>query len=168
MITLTRPFPASALPQFYRWHKYSSSIISGKWCAEEDFTPYFQSAMDAGMSWGVERDGVIVAGVVWLPIWRGGQLLDGELHCAQARSEWGKGVLDGVAQGIFTEIFTTHPSVQRLSVSIPSPYAPSIRLVERLGFRLEGVLRRAVSIAGEIRDVNLYAYLRSDHVPERA
>ncbi|MGY1771743.1 GNAT family N-acetyltransferase [Blastococcus sp. SYSU D00813] len=53
--------------------------------------------------------------------------------------------------------------LHRLQADIRPENGPSQRLVERLGFRREGLLRRYLDIDGDWRDHHTYALLAEDH-----
>ena len=73
------------------------------------------------------------------------------------------------AQGLMREGLTlvidaafTHLKLHRLEANIQPANTTSIHLVKRLGFRLEGLSRRYLHIAGDWRDHERWALLKED------
>jgi RimJ/RimL family protein N-acetyltransferase len=52
--------------------------------------------------------------------------------------------------------------LKRLSALIPSDNQAACRLAEKVGFSLEGVLRKAASFHGELVDLSAYSILKED------
>jgi ribosomal-protein-alanine N-acetyltransferase len=56
--------------------------------------------------------------------------------------------------------------LHRLQAFIHPDYAPSLKLIEKLGFRREGLLRENLRVSEEWRDDLLYARLSTDRPAE--
>ena len=84
-----------------------------------------------------------------------------EIGYALASACWGRGyaaeALDLAIGLAFDEL-----DLERIEADIDPRNEPSIRLVERLGFQREGLLRSRWCIGGEMQDAVLYGLLRSD------
>lgn len=156
--TLTSPFPAEQLHEAYKWHKYTSSLLSGRWCSEREFTRYMEEKLSEGISWAAWFCEACVGIGVFSPIYRGGELNDGEFHTAFSRGVWGLGIPQSVAKQVFGELFESIPTLRRVSVQIPSTYTPSLHLAERVGMKCEGRLRSALATS----DVLIYGVTRGD------
>lgn len=52
--------------------------------------------------------------------------------------------------------------LNRIEVRIHPENSPAVRLAERLGFKLEGILRQSVSFAGEFHDQMVLSIIRED------
>lgn len=74
---------------------------------------------------------------------------------------WGRGIATAALLAL-TEYAFTEFSLARLYAKPMSHNAGSMRILEKAGFRQEGLLRWSVMKEGEIRDTFLYSYLSSD------
>lgn len=84
-----------------------------------------------------------------------------EIGYALHRSAWGHGYAAEAVTGVVDHAFC-ELGLNRLEADIDPRNAASARLLERLGFRREGVLRERWIVAGEVSDSALYGLLRSD------
>lgn len=66
-----------------------------------------------------------------------------------------------VCRALIRWVFARYP-LHRVSVTPPELYHATHRLVERIGFKREGVKREAVLIGGKWNDMRLYGLTRSD------
>lgn len=113
-------------------------------------------------TWGITSSGKVVGVVLFDPIWRGGQLVDGTIHICLARSAWGREAIQFAAQEIIPQIFNEIPSLLRLSAYTPSHYRPGLRVAESLGFKVCGKFEDAVEIDGVIRDITVTGLTRRE------
>ncbi|MEJ1930789.1 GNAT family protein [Nostoc sp. NIES-2111] len=74
---------------------------------------------------------------------------------------WGRGLGTAIARAYVTEVFKALP-VARVYANVYSDNAASRRLLEKLGFRLEGILRKAIRKDGVLKDDCIYAVLREE------
>ena len=84
-----------------------------------------------------------------------------EVGYALARAVWGRGYLAEVLPALLTFAFDTL-DLHRVEADVDPRNAPSIRALERLGFRREGHLRERYHVAGEVQDAVLYGLLRRE------
>lgn len=85
-----------------------------------------------------------------------------EIGYCLARRHWGKGYMTEALEALIDYGFKG-AGLLRIEARIPSRNLSSVRLVERLGFHLEGYLReRWVTGNGEVADVSLYGLVRRD------
>jgi ribosomal-protein-alanine N-acetyltransferase len=116
--------------------------------------------MGLGLAFVVELDGGF-AGQLNV-----GGLTRGSLHSAHL-GYWidqryaGRGVMP-TAVALVTDHCFGPVGLHRVEVNIRPENAASRRVVEKLGFRDEGVRRRFLHIAGEWRDHSAYALVRED------
>lgn len=82
----------------------------------------------------------------------------GKLGYAVAADEWGRGYATDAARSLVAFAFR-ELALHRVSAAIGPRNAPSIALVEKLGFTREGVLRDHVFTNGAWRDSVLYSVL---------
>ena len=114
-----------------------------------------------GMQWGiVERDGDRVIGTTTLCAFS----LEHrrcDLGYALGADHWHRGLAREALGLVVTFAFETL-GFDRVEADIDPRNAPSIRLIERMGFQREGLLRSRWCIGGEMQDSALYGLLRSD------
>lgn len=64
-------------------------------------------------------------------------------------------------------IFTEMPTLSRVSVRVPEIYFSTKRLVTHIGFKEEGIKRRAMLIGGRWHNVTLFGLLREEMLDVR-
>ncbi|NEX61937.1 GNAT family N-acetyltransferase [Noviherbaspirillum sp. 17J57-3] len=84
-----------------------------------------------------------------------------ELGYALARAHWGSGLMYEAIHAFVDRIFQDLP-LHRLEAEIDPRNAGSARLLEKLGFVREGLLRDRWRNKGETTDAALYGLLRPD------
>lgn len=75
---------------------------------------------------------------------------------------WGRGLATAAAAAFKTHLMEQGEFV-RLQAGVFAWNPASMRVLEKVGFQREGVLRRAVSKDGDIVDCVMYAYVSADH-----
>jgi RimJ/RimL family protein N-acetyltransferase len=76
-----------------------------------------------------------------------------------AKKHWGKGLATEVAKEI-TKICFNKLKLKRVTAKVYLPNKASARVLEKNGFKLEGILRRDSEKNGKLHDVYLYAKVR--------
>jgi ribosomal-protein-alanine N-acetyltransferase len=84
-----------------------------------------------------------------------------ELGYILRRDHWGRGLAAEALTRLFEHAFGTL-GLHRLEADIDPRNAGSIKLIERLGFRREGLLRERYFVAGDIQDSVIYGLLAPD------
>jgi len=86
----------------------------------------------------------------------------GEIGYALAASQWGRGY---ATEGLRLAIAHAFDSIglERLEADIDPRNEASCRLVERVGFLREGLLRQRWRVAGEVTDSAMYGLLRREY-----
>lgn len=74
---------------------------------------------------------------------------------------WGRGIVTAALRTFTAYAFDTH-DILRLQSPVFSWNAPSMRVLEKCGYRREGVLRSAAIKDGQVIDLMLYARLRGE------
>lgn len=113
------------------------------------------------LQWGVTRTGEDrVIGTCTLAGWDR-QHRRAELGFALGRSHWGRGVM---AEALPTVLRFGFVGMQlhRIEADVDPRNAPSVRHLERLGFRREGLLRERYHQGGEVQDALFYGLLRAE------
>jgi RimJ/RimL family protein N-acetyltransferase len=81
-----------------------------------------------------------------------------ELGYILRRDHWGRGLAGEALTALLNHAFDTL-GLHRLEADIDPRNAGSIRLIERMGFKLEGHLRERYFVAGDIQDSLIYGLL---------
>jgi len=84
-----------------------------------------------------------------------------EVGYALASSAWGQGYAREAVQALLDYGFE-HLDLNRVEADIDPRNTASARLLERLGFRAEGLLRERWIVAGEVSDSAMYGLLRAE------
>lgn len=144
-----------------------------------DRFPYPYTAADAeafldglaqtGTAWAIAADGASADGEpagqqaiggIGVEPGRDVHRLTGQIGYWLGRAYWGRGLMSVALPLWCTHLFARYP-FERLQAIVYAGNAASARVLERSGFALEGIQRRAAIKRGEILDVLLYARLRS-------
>ncbi|KAB2576237.1 putative ribosomal-protein-alanine acetyltransferase [Lasiodiplodia theobromae] len=80
---------------------------------------------------------------------------------------WGRGIATEAAAAYVAWVFETVPGVERLAGCVYGGNAASMRVLEKVGFRREGKLRKAVWKKGVWRDLDMFGLLREEWEEER-
>lgn len=90
-----------------------------------------------------------------------------EVGYALGRAHWGRGYL-GEALGAMLDYGFKALDLHRVEADIDPRNAASARLLERMGFVHEGLLRQRWIVAGEVCDTAFYGLLESDWEARRS
>ncbi len=90
-----------------------------------------------------------------------------EIGYAIGRAYWGKGYMKETLTAVIDYAFDTL-EFHRIEADVDPRNAPSVGILERLGFQREGYLRERWQVGGEIQDALLYGLLRPDWTTARA
>lgn len=112
-------------------------------------------------SWVVAlRDSGVVIGTIGF-IWYSDENASAEIGYSFSRAFWNRGFATQALRTVSAEAFRSLP-LNRLEAQHDLRNPASGRVMEKSGFRREGVLRSRVFNKGEYIDVALYSLLRSD------
>ncbi|CAF1703411.1 hypothetical protein Bca4012_003668 [Brassica carinata] len=78
---------------------------------------------------------------------------------------WGKGIATRAVSIAVPQVFNDLPHVLRLQAFVQTQNKASQRVLEKVGFQREGLLRKYSYVKGEIHDVFVYSLLSSDLLP---
>lgn len=84
-----------------------------------------------------------------------------ELGYVLGRPYWGRGLMHEALAGVLRCAFETM-GIRRVEAEVDIRNAPSARLLGRLGFTKEGLLRQRWVAKGEVRDVEMFGLLRDE------
>ncbi len=87
-----------------------------------------------------------------------------ELGYALGRDHWGRGVMHEALVALVGHGFT-EMGLRRLEAEVDTRNRPSARLLLRLGFTKEGLLRQRWITKGEAKDVEMFGLLRDEWPP---
>lgn len=117
----------------------------------------------AVLAWAVaERDGDRLVGTTTLFALNGPQCR-AEVGYSLGRAYQGRGYAAEMLRGALGHAFDTL-GMERIEADIDPRNEPSWRLLEKLGFRREGLLRNRWRVDGEVCDSYLYGLLRPEFV----
>ena len=145
-------FPTMADPQAMRWWSYPP------FTQVDDLHAHFAKEHPDWRGWAVTWRGDDRA----IGFVAAGQRRPGvsEIGYLFARDTWGRGVAREALAALLTQLFAE--GNRRVFADIDPDNMPSIRLVERLGFRLEGRLRAEWETHIGVRDTLIYGLLRDE------
>jgi [ribosomal protein S5]-alanine N-acetyltransferase len=84
-----------------------------------------------------------------------------ELGYVLARAAWGQGLMHEATRALCAQAFGAM-SIRRIEAEVNPANAASCKLLERLGFKLEGTLRQRWHAKGVVYDTCLYGCLQSE------
>jgi len=79
---------------------------------------------------------------------------------------WGRGIASAAVKKAVGEVFKEWPELERLEATVETGNVASVRVLEKAGFKREGLLRKFVRFKGESRDVFMFSFLSSDPLEE--
>ena len=110
-------------------------------------------------SWAIEMDGASCGG---LNIRFFADHRVSEMGYAVARRLWGQGIATSASRIVIAAAFETYPQLERVSARADARNTGSIRVMEKVGMKREGLLRSARVCRGELLDEVIYGMLRSE------
>jgi [ribosomal protein S5]-alanine N-acetyltransferase len=111
------------------------------------------------LQWGVEAEGVVVGTCTLAALDAAHQRA--ELGFALGRPHWGRGYMAAALPAVLGFAYGRQ-GLHRVYADTDPRNAASVRTLERLGFRREGMLREHYLAAGERQDAVVYGLLRSE------
>ena len=125
---------------------------------------YLQSIVDGLASgklyqWGIERKGRIIGTCTLAGIERGDRCA--EIGFALAEEFWGRGLIQCAVPAVIDFAFE-RLELHRIGADVDPRNVASIRTLEKLGFKHEGLLRERYFHLGEIQDAMLFGLLRRE------
>jgi len=84
-----------------------------------------------------------------------------ELGYALGRAHWGQGFMQEALNALLGSAFATM-GLRRLEAEVDTANVSSARLLQRLGFTKEGLLRQRWVTKGKAKDVEMYGLLRNE------
>ena len=142
---MMRYWSSTAMKQRAEAEKYLASIRSG-------------FAGKSLFQWGIERkeDGEVLGTCTLLNIHR--DSMRAELGYCLRSTHWSKGYM-GEALGALIDYAFATLRLRRLEADVDPGNAASLRILERMGFTREGLLRERWDVGGQIGDTAFYGLL---------
>ncbi|KAF5739519.1 hypothetical protein HS088_TW12G00725 [Tripterygium wilfordii] len=81
---------------------------------------------------------------------------------ALAADYWGHGIATKAVEAAVSQVFEDLPEVVRLQAFVDIENKASQRVLEKVGFHQEGLLRKYSYIKGRLRDLYVYSFLATD------
>ncbi|ONK65030.1 uncharacterized protein A4U43_C07F32740 [Asparagus officinalis] len=75
---------------------------------------------------------------------------------------WGRGIATLAVKTVVATIFKKWSELERLEATVEITNVGSVRVLGKVGFKREGLLRRFVRFKGESRDVFVFSFLSTD------
>ncbi|KAG7568681.1 GNAT domain [Arabidopsis thaliana x Arabidopsis arenosa] len=85
-----------------------------------------------------------------------------EIGYVLARKYWGKGFATEAVRLVTAEVFKEFPEIERLEALVDVDNVGSQRVLEKVGFTKEGVMRKFLCIKGSVRDTVMFSFLPTD------
>ncbi|KAF5177214.1 Acyl-CoA N-acyltransferases (NAT) superfamily protein [Thalictrum thalictroides] len=92
----------------------------------------------------------------------GNERCRGDLSYVVASKYWGKGVATKAVSMVVASIFEEWPHLERLEALVEVENIGSQKVLEKAGFKREGVLRKYFILKGSTRDVVVYSFISTD------
>ncbi|KAM2046352.1 hypothetical protein TB1_009912 [Malus domestica] len=85
-----------------------------------------------------------------------------DMGYALAARYWGQGITAKAVRIALSQVFKDYPDLVRLQSFVAVENKASQRVLEKVGFQREGVLRKYLYLKGDIKDMVVYSFLSSD------
>ncbi|KAM0951875.1 putative transcription regulator GNAT family [Dioscorea sansibarensis] len=90
----------------------------------------------------------------------------GELGYVLASEQWGKGVMTKAVKLAVKSVFEEMERLERVEALVDVENKGSLKVLEKVGFLKEGVLRKYFVLKGRTRDMVMFSFLSSDTMHE--
>lgn len=89
----------------------------------------------------------------------------GELGYVLGSKYWGQGIVTEAVKIAVAAVFRERKELERVEALVDVDNIGSQRVLEKAGFKREGVLRKYFIIKGRIRDMVMFSFLSTDPIP---
>ena len=139
--------------RFCRWNAYTSKDDLQKYMERTVFPhPWFRAICLEGRP----------VGAISVGLNSGDDKCRGELGYVLATEHWGKGIMVEAVRMATKEVFCHVAGLERIEALVDEENRASQRVLEKVGFVREGLLRKYVILKGRTRDVYVYSLLSTD------
>lgn len=168
-VDLITPFPSAEAARIFGWKHCFRTLPEDDDAPSdrEEFIRSMESTLPLSVSAGIvdklqltsrRHEAPLVGMIFILPA----GVRDGVLHFAAGRKAFKMGLVEEALVLALPQIFTSAPSLLRLSAVVDEGNVPAKQLLKRVGFRFEGVSRDAVLQQGVPRSRVVFGILRSE------
>ncbi|GMN46719.1 hypothetical protein TIFTF001_015912 [Ficus carica] len=77
---------------------------------------------------------------------------------------WGQGIVSAALRAVMSSVFDEFPDLVRLEALVDIENRASQRVLGKVGFLKEGLLRKYGFCKGEVRDMFMYSFLSTDKI----
>ncbi|KAH7661500.1 Acyl-CoA N-acyltransferase protein, partial [Dioscorea alata] len=88
----------------------------------------------------------------------------GELGYMLASQQWGKGVMTKAVKLAVKSVFEEMKGLERVEALVDVENKGSLKVLEKVGFLKEGVLRKYFVLRGRTRDMVMFSFLSTDTI----
>lgn len=96
--------------------------------------------------------------------WSGDERCKADIGYAIGVKYWGQGIATNAVKMAVTQVFKDLPHLLRLQAFTDVENKASQRVLEKVGFQKEGLLRKYAYIKGNLKDLVIYSLLSTDHI----
>ncbi|MED6139951.1 hypothetical protein PIB30_088620 [Stylosanthes scabra] len=104
-------------------------------------------------------------GMIWVNLWAGDDNFKADLGYAIGFNYWGKGIATKALKIVLSQVFHVFPCLKRLQAFTLVENKASRRVLQKVGFQREGVLRKFFYFKGNFQDFLVHSFLSTDEIP---
>ncbi|MED6143029.1 hypothetical protein PIB30_002851 [Stylosanthes scabra] len=104
-------------------------------------------------------------GIIWVIPWAGDAKFKADLGYAIGFNYWGKGIATKAVKIVLSQAFHVLPYLKRLQAFTLVENKASQRVLQKVGFQREGVLRNFFYAKGNFIDPLVYSFLPTNEIP---
>jgi len=138
--------------RFCRWDTYTFREQAVEFIKSSMIHPYMRAICFANQA----------IGAISVTFNSGNDRYRAELGYVLASGYWGRGIATRDVELVTSTIFVEWPHVERLEALVDVESEASLRVLEKAGFKREGILRKYLILSGGTRDMVICSLLSSD------
>ncbi|ESW19119.1 hypothetical protein PHAVU_006G098000 [Phaseolus vulgaris] len=162
-----RPFKISDVDDFFLWAGDDEVTRNLLWktCGSKEEALTFIRDVCIPHPWRRSVcHGDCSIGFVSVYPWSGDERHKADIGYAIGSSYWGQGIATKVLQIAVPQVFKDFPNLLRLQAFVDVDNKPSQRVLEKVGFIREGVLRKYTYFKGVLKDFVVYSFLSTEKI----
>ncbi|KAG2395201.1 hypothetical protein LR48_Vigan09g158400 [Vigna angularis] len=161
-----RPFKISDVDDFFLWAGDDQVTRNLRWktCGSKEEALAFIRDVCIPHPW--RRSICLDCSIGFISVfpWSGEERHKADIGYAIGRTYWGQGIATKALKIAVPQVFKDFPNLLRLQAFVDVENKASQRVLEKVGFIREGVLRKYICIKGVIKDSVLYSFLSTEEV----
>ncbi|KAK7337863.1 hypothetical protein VNO77_18451 [Canavalia gladiata] len=106
-------------------------------------------------------------GFISVKPWSGDERCKADIGYAIGANYWGQGITTKALKIAVPQVFKDFNDLLRLQAFTSLENKASQRVLEKVGFLREGVLRKYTYLKGDIKDLVVFSFLSTDEIPTR-